>query len=81
MFRIEQMCVSCDGFGTIPDTPCKTCNGTALVTEEVVEKITIPPLTRSGEVFKIENSGHISPYGSENGDLLVQLEVPNSEGL
>ncbi len=65
----------------MPVRPCDECKGTGLVKQQVMEKIVIPPMTETDQIFRVEKRGNDSPYLEDPGDLLVKLEVQNTSGL
>jgi len=70
----SQTCPACDGAGSAPAEPCKSCHGTGY--EEVKESVTIkvPAGIDSDNRLRVSGKGNIGKKGTR-GDLYVTFNV------
>lgn len=74
-FSIRQTCPHCEGTGQVIDNPCKTCNGSGLVSTEKTLKIHIPPGVDTGSKLRVAGEGEGGIKGGKPGDLYVIIHV------
>lgn len=72
-------CPQCHGQGKTIKKLCKSCGGEGLV--EVLKniKVKIPAGVDTGSTLRVSGEGEAGPRGSVSGDLLLTIEVEDSE--
>ncbi len=78
IFDFLRPCSACRGKGFIVKNPCTLCGGRGRVSKRVRIKITIPPFTDEGDLFKVVGMGH--EERGKSGDLYLKVflkEHPN----
>lgn len=74
-FQVQQICPSCQGTGTVVESPCQTCRGDGLVSETSKLKVRIPAGVDTGSKLRSSGGGEAGPKGGPNGDLYIVLHV------
>lgn len=74
-FSIATTCSHCGGTGQIIKNPCRSCNGSGLVSKKRNIAIKIPKGVESGTRLKIAGEGEAGPKGGPSGDLYVVIAV------
>ncbi len=72
--QVEKACPSCSATGKITKNKCKACAGAGIIKEETKIKVTITPLSSSGDIIKLEGQGEAIKAGTP-GDLYIELHV------
>lgn len=78
-FSVSSTCSTCDGKGVIIPSPCLDCDGEGYFGETSQLLITIPAGVEDGSRLRIKGEGAPGKQGGERGDLLVVLDVEESE--
>jgi molecular chaperone DnaJ len=74
-------CPSCDGAGTIVETPCERCDGDGRTLEDVPLELQIPAGIHDGQRIRVRGEGHAGTLGGPPGDVYVSVGVRPMEGL
>lgn len=74
-FSQVKACGACFGRGSVPEKPCRKCNGRGRARGEREVAFTIPRGIEDGQVIKISGFGEAGEYGSRPGDLYVVVHV------
>ncbi|MEZ4389813.1 MAG: J domain-containing protein [Polyangiales bacterium] len=72
-------CPTCGGQGTVVTRPCAACQGHGEVRAEKRVKVSIPAGIDSGQALRVPGQGEPSSSGGPAGNLLVVVEVVESE--
>ncbi len=76
-FRNMRGCTACDGIGTMPSVPCKSCNSTGVKQTDDTIEVDIPSGVQEGQTFVMYNKGNSLKSG-EPGDLHIKfMELPH----
>lgn len=78
-FAVSSTCPDCKGKGVILPSPCVECGGEGQFVESRQLIVTIPAGVEDGSRLRIKNEGAPGRQGGERGDLLVVLNVEESE--
>ncbi len=78
-FSIASPCPHCSGTGQIIKNPCRSCNGSGLVSRKKNIAIRIPKGVESGTRLKVTGEGEAGPKGGQSGDLYVVISVKKHE--
>jgi len=73
IFSLPKSCSVCEGKGYILRNPCPTCHGKGRATVTSRIKLTVPPGTDEGDIFKVSGKGHAGLNGGVNGDLYLRV--------
>lgn len=74
-------CDRCNGDGRIPEEPCKVCSGLGRRHTRKKHRIDIPAGIESGQRIRIAGAGHAGETGAPAGDLYVEVQVAEREGM
>lgn len=74
-------CDACDGLGRIPESPCTACDGRGRVVARRELEVEVPPGIADGQRIRLAGEGHAGDPGAPAGDLYVQVEVEEMEGV
>lgn len=72
-------CGSCQGYGTVIQSPCITCGGKGRVRDRRELNIKIPSGVETGSRMQIRGGGEVGPGGGPNGDLFVEFQVKHHD--
>lgn len=72
-------CGSCQGYGTIIETPCTQCAGKGRVRERRSMKVDIPSGIDTGTRMQMRGGGEVGPFGGPNGDLFIEFRVEHDD--
>ena len=72
-------CPACHGTGHVIDHPCETCDGQGRTPNHETVKIEVPAGIHSGQTLKVAGYGEAGVRGDRSGDLVVRIEVADSE--
>ena len=78
MMRNVQACPDCGGTGQIIKEKCPDCRGIGYKSERKTLSVTIPAGIESGQAIRISGKGEPGVNGGARGDLLVEVDVANS---
>ena len=78
MMRNVQACPDCNGTGQIIKEKCPECRGIGYKTERKTLSVSIPAGIESGQAVRISGKGEPGVNGGARGDLLVEVDVANS---
>ena len=70
-----QTCSNCDGRGTIIDSPCKSCQGSGIISRNRKILVKIPKGIEEGSTLRLANEGEVGASGGPPGDLYVVIHV------
>ncbi len=73
--QVASVCSACNGVGTVPETPCKTCKGEGVSRRETKLAIEVPAGISNGDALKMPTQGEAARHGGTPGDLYVRLHV------
>lgn len=80
MFYIKQYpCPHCGGTGQIVSDPCKKCNGSGLVDEEVIEEIDVPAGVFTNAALTMNGHGNMPKGDGVPGNLYIVFIVNDDE--
>ncbi|MEF9989291.1 MAG: molecular chaperone DnaJ [Christensenellaceae bacterium] len=74
-FASVQPCHTCNGEGSIIDTPCEKCKGKGTMQKQRSISVNIPAGIDSGQVMTMRGEGNAGKKGGSNGDLLIYVTV------
>ncbi|XP_063933174.1 chaperone protein DnaJ-like [Zophobas morio] len=77
--NVISTCSRCGGTGEVVKDPCTTCKGRGLKPESTTVEVDIPAGVESGLQLQIRNRGHAGPSSAPRGNLILQLNVKESE--
>ena len=72
-------CRTCGGEGSVIRTPCSECHGEGRVREEKEIEVEVPAGVTSENYITLRGKGNVGPRGGSRGDVIVLLEVEESE--
>ncbi len=72
-------CGSCQGYGSIIETPCTQCAGKGRVRERRSLKVDIPSGIDTGTRMQMRGGGEVGPFGGPNGDLFIEFRVEHND--
>lgn len=72
-------CGSCQGYGTVIETPCIDCAGKGRLRERRTMQIDIPSGIDSGTRMQMRGGGEVGPFGGPNGDLFIEFRVEHND--
>jgi molecular chaperone DnaJ len=72
---VERVCQRCKGRGTTVTTPCTTCKGSGLVTQENTIEVTIPAGVEHGATRVVSGAGNRPRAEKAAGDLELEIRV------
>lgn len=74
-FSFSQPCPSCQGRGTIVETPCTNCRGSGIEHRPREVKVRVPAGVRDGQRIRLKGRGGPGRNGGPPGDLHVVVHV------
>jgi len=74
-----QTCNLCEGKGTVIDSPCRSCQGTGMVSRNRRILVKIPPGVEEGSRLRLVSEGEAGARGGPSGDLYVVVYVKPHE--
>lgn len=74
-------CDRCHGDGRVAEEPCEECSGLGRKHSSKKHRIDIPAGIESGQRIRIAGAGHAGEAGASPGDLYVEVEVAEREGM
>ncbi len=77
--QTQMECPACHGMGHVIDHPCETCDGQGRTPNHETVKIEVPAGIHSGQTLKVAGYGEAGVRGDRSGDLVVRIEVADSE--
>ncbi len=86
-FGIYMVCFSCKGTGTIITNPCKTCNGTSIVSESITATVKIPIGVQHGTVLRSADVNIIvqiiphDKFARNGNDLHNEIEIDSISAI
>lgn len=69
------MCPTCDGSGSIPETPCGNCDGEGRKREKAQITIDVPAGIDDGQTLRVTGQGEAGKHSEPAGDLFVVVQV------
>jgi molecular chaperone DnaJ len=69
-------CPTCDGRGSVPKQPCRTCAGRGVRKREEEIVVQIPAGVNNGEMIRMQGRGE-AVAGGVAGDLYIKLHIKN----
>jgi molecular chaperone DnaJ len=78
-FRVKQACPSCQGSGSIIETPCKTCSGEGRVMKSSSTQVKVPAGVDTGSRLRLSGMGEAGIGGGPTGDLIIVIHVQDHE--
>ncbi|MEA4852840.1 MAG: molecular chaperone DnaJ [Christensenella sp.] len=70
-----QTCSTCNGEGTIADSPCEDCRGRGIKQKQRTIAVNIPAGIDNGQVLTMRGEGNAGKNGGPAGDLLIVISV------
>lgn len=77
--QVQNVCPDCQGSGQSIDSPCETCAGQGRTPNHEKVSVKVPAGIHSGQSLKVANMGEAGVRGDKTGDLLVRIEIKDSE--
>ena len=77
--RANAQCPDCHGRGEVPENPCLACNGTGQKPGTESIKVSVPPGVDNGSTLRIVGKGHLNMYGTNRGNMFINLRVEDHE--
>jgi len=74
-FTIERTCHTCQGRGSVIETPCASCGGAGRVTRERALEVNIPAGVEDGTRIRLASEGEAGMRGGPPGDLYIFLSI------
>ena len=74
-FAVKRPCPACMERGTIPESPCKPCDGTGTVRQSRKIQVTVPRGVESGSKVRLTGQGERGSRGGVPGDLVITFKV------
>ena len=74
-FSFSQPCPTCQGRGTIVETPCTNCRGSGVEHRPREVKVRVPPGVQDGQRIRLKGRGGPGRNGGPTGDLHVIVHV------
>ena len=74
-FAFSSTCPTCQGAGTIIESPCGVCFGTGRKKKKENLEVRIPPGVDTGTHLRLSQKGESGHRGGQPGDLYVQILV------
>lgn len=68
-------CPTCKGEGTLIPDPCRRCDGSGAVPDQLVVNVEIPPGISTGTRLRLSGRGESSGRSGQAGDLFVEMVV------
>jgi molecular chaperone DnaJ len=78
-FRVKQACPTCQGTGSIIETPCKTCSGEGRVMKASNTQVKVPAGVDTGSRLRLSGMGEAGVGGGPTGDLIIVIHVQDHE--
>ncbi|MCC6949308.1 MAG: molecular chaperone DnaJ [Bradyrhizobiaceae bacterium] len=78
-FTIERTCPTCQGRGSVIETPCSSCGGAGRVTRERTLEVNIPAGVEDGTRIRLAGEGEAGMRGGPAGDLYIFLSLKPHE--
>jgi len=75
LFSLSTVCPTCNGRGTIVDTPCPTCHGTGTERRNRQVKVRVPAGVEDGQRIRVKGRGVPGQGMAPPGDLYVVVRV------
>lgn len=72
-------CGSCQGYGTIIESPCVDCAGKGRLRERRTMQVDIPSGIDTGTRMQMRGGGEVGPFGGPNGDLFIEFRVEHDD--
>ncbi len=70
-----QTCRTCNGEGSIVETPCEECKGKGTVQKQCTIAVNIPAGIDDGQTLTMRGEGNAGKRNGPNGDLLIHITV------
>lgn len=74
-FAFSSTCPTCQGMGTLVESPCGVCFGIGRKKKKEKLKVPIPPGVDTGTHLRLSQKGESGHNGGQPGDLYVQIIV------
>ena len=74
-FSLSQPCPTCQGRGTIVETPCSACRGSGIEHRPREVKVRVPAGVQDGQRIRLKGRGGPGRNGGPPGDLHVTVHV------
>ena len=74
-FVRTQACPTCDGTGSVVESPCVGCDGAGRTLQQVALEVEIPAGIHDGQQIRIRGAGHAGAGGGLPGDAYVEVHV------
>jgi len=75
LFSLSTVCPTCNGRGTLVDTPCATCGGTGTERRNRQVKVRVPAGVENGQRIRVKGRGVRGQGMAPPGDLYVVMRV------
>ena len=77
--QTQTTCPVCGGQGQVIDHPCETCEGQGRTPSREKVEVQVPAGVHSGQTITVEGKGEAGVRGDACGNLLVSVEVAESD--
>ena len=80
-FAFSSTCITCQGQGTVIESPCGACFGTGRKKKKEKLEVHIPPGVSTGTHLRISQKGESGYRGGQHGDLYVQMVIKKNKSF
>ncbi len=80
-FAFSSTCPTCQGVGSVIDSPCGVCFGKGRKKQKAKVEVRIPAGVNTGTHLRLSQKGESGHYGGQPGDLYVQIIVKKDSKL
>lgn len=75
----SSICPTCQGSGTVPETPCRSCGGEGRINQATTITVDIPPGIHDGQTLRLRGQGNAGRQGAAAGDLFIHVRIESDD--